>query len=60
MNTITKIMSGFGVVARKVCGRRGPTRPGTRPAAPDFVRRDFSAEAPDLLWCGETTEIETW
>lgn len=26
---------------------------------PDFVRRDFTAEAPDLVWCGDMTEIET-
>jgi len=30
-----------------------------RPAAPDFVRRDFSAEATELVWCGDMTEIET-
>ncbi|WP_406174384.1 DDE-type integrase/transposase/recombinase [Streptomyces sp. NBC_00996] len=30
-----------------------------RPAAPDFVRRDLTAEAPDLVWCGDMTEIET-
>ncbi|MFI0730257.1 IS3 family transposase [Streptomyces sp. NPDC021225] len=33
--------------------------PGKRPAAPDFVRRDFTAEAPDLVRCGDMTEIET-
>ncbi|MCX4759503.1 IS3 family transposase [Streptomyces sp. NBC_01275] len=35
------------------------TRPGKRPASPDFVRRDFTAEAPDLVWCGDMTEIDT-
>lgn len=59
MNTIAKIMSEFGLVARKVRRRRGLTRPGKRPAAPDFVRRDFTAGAPDLVWCGDMTEIET-
>lgn len=59
VNTIAKIMAELGLVARKVCRRRGPTRPGKRPAAPDFVRRDFTAEAPDLVWCGDMTEIET-
>lgn len=59
VNTIAKIMSEFGLVARKVRRRRGLTRPGKRPAAPDFVRRDFTAEAPDLVWCGDMTEIET-
>ena len=23
------------------------------------MRRDFTAEAPDLVWCGDMTEIET-
>ncbi|WP_373464495.1 DDE-type integrase/transposase/recombinase [Streptomyces sp. V4I2] len=39
--------------------RRGLTRLGKRQAAPDFVRRDFTAEAPDLVWCGDMTEIDT-
>ncbi|MFI6663128.1 DDE-type integrase/transposase/recombinase [Streptomyces sp. NPDC050523] len=37
----------------------GLTRPGKRPAAPDYVRRDFTAEATDLVWCGDMTETET-
>ncbi|MFF6787278.1 DDE-type integrase/transposase/recombinase, partial [Streptomyces sp. NPDC012510] len=59
VNTIAKIMAELGLVARKVRRRRGLTRPGKRPAAPDFVRRDFTAEAPDLVWCGDMTEIGT-
>ena len=59
VNTIAKIMAELSLVARKVRRRRGLTRPGRRPAAPDFVRRDFTAEAPDLVWCGDMTEIET-
>ncbi|MEU1276676.1 DDE-type integrase/transposase/recombinase [Streptomyces sp. NPDC005799] len=35
------------------------TRPGKRPAAPDFVRRDFTAEESDLVWAGDMTEIDT-
>lgn len=58
VNTVAKIMSEFGLVARKVRRRRGLTRPGKRAAAPDFVRRDFTAEAPDLVWCGDMTEID--
>ncbi|MET9388127.1 IS3 family transposase [Streptomyces sp. NPDC002928] len=59
VNTIAKIMAELGLVARKVCRRRGLTRPGKRSAALDFVRRDFTAEAPNLVWCGDMTEIET-
>ncbi|MBV7700186.1 DDE-type integrase/transposase/recombinase, partial [Streptomyces sp. TRM70350] len=32
---------------------------GKRPAAPDFVKRDFAAEEPDLVWAGDVTEIVT-
>ncbi|MBT2508588.1 IS3 family transposase [Streptomyces sp. ISL-98] len=59
VNTIAKLMAELGLVARRVRQRRGLTRPGKRPAAPDFVRRDFSAEDPDLVWCGDMTEIVT-
>jgi short subunit dehydrogenase-like uncharacterized protein len=59
VNTIAKIMAELGLAGRKARGRRGLTRPGKRSASPDFVRRDFSAEAPDLVWCGDMTEIET-
>ncbi len=52
VNTIAKIMAELGLAAWKVHRRRGLTRPGKRPAAPDFVRRDFTAEAPDLVWRG--------
>ncbi|MER5490626.1 DDE-type integrase/transposase/recombinase [Streptomyces sp. NPDC002490] len=30
-----------------------------RPAAPDFVKRVFTAEEPDLVWAGDMTEIVT-
>ncbi|MFD3558100.1 IS3 family transposase [Streptomyces sp. NPDC058686] len=59
VNTIAKLMAEFGLIARKVRRRPGLPRPGKRPAAPDFVRRDFTAEAPDLVWCRDMTEIET-
>ncbi|MFD7284195.1 IS3 family transposase [Streptomyces sp. NPDC059862] len=59
VNTIAKLMAELGLVARKVRRRRGLTQPGKRPAAPDFVKRDFTAERPDLVWCGDMTEIET-
>ncbi|WP_331751519.1 IS3 family transposase (plasmid) [Streptomyces globisporus] len=59
VNTVAKVMTELGLVARVVRHRRGLTRPGKRPAAPDFVKRDFTAEAPDLVWCGDMTEIVT-
>jgi transposase InsO family protein len=58
-NTIAQIMSENNWAARKVKCRRGLTRPGKRPVAPDLVRRQFTAVAPDVLWVGDVTEIPT-
>ncbi|MFK0050058.1 hypothetical protein ACIQU4_39320 [Streptomyces sp. NPDC090741] len=57
MNTVAKIMAELGLAGRKVRRRRGLTRPGKRPAAPDFVKRDFTTEEPDLVWVGDMTEM---
>lgn len=59
VNTVARLMAELGLAGRKVRRRRGLTRPGKRPAAPDFVRRDFTADAPDQVWCGDMTEITT-
>ncbi|MBF6303126.1 hypothetical protein IU459_37370 [Nocardia amamiensis] len=37
----------------------GTTRQGKRSAAPDLVRRQFTAIAQDVLWVGDVTEIPT-
>jgi putative transposase len=59
VNTVAKVMAELGLAGRKVRRRRGLTRQGKRPAAPDFVKRDFTAEEPDLVWVGDMTEIVT-
>lgn len=59
VNTVAKVMAQLGLVARVVRRRSGLTRPGRRPVAPDFVKRDFTAEEPDLVWVGDMTEIVT-
>lgn len=59
VNTVAKLMAELGLAGRKIRRRRGLTRPGRRAAAPDFVRRDFTAEEPDLVWAGDMTEIDT-
>ncbi|WP_345486106.1 IS3 family transposase, partial [Planotetraspora phitsanulokensis] len=59
VNTVAARMAELGLVARERCKPRGLTRPGKRPAAPDLVRRQFTAVAPDVLWCGDVTEIPT-
>lgn len=58
-NTVAKLMAELGLAGRAPKRRRSLTRPGKRPAAPDHVRRQFNAVAPDVLWCGDLTEIET-
>ncbi|WP_256098580.1 DDE-type integrase/transposase/recombinase [Streptomyces agglomeratus] len=59
VHTVAKLMAELGLVAWVVRRRSGLTRPGKRPAAPDFVKRDFTAEEPDLVWAGDMTEIVT-
>ncbi|GGI66853.1 integrase [Microbispora rosea subsp. aerata] len=58
-NTVATRMAELGLAGRPPRKRRSLTRQGKRPAAPDLVRRKFTAVAPDLLWCGDVTEIDT-
>ncbi len=55
----SSLPSELGLAGRAVRKRRSLTRQGKRPAAPDLVRRNFTAVAPDVLWCGDVTEIVT-
>ncbi|MFI1184089.1 IS3 family transposase [Streptomyces sp. NPDC020799] len=59
VNTIAKLMAELGLAGRVKRRRRSLTRQGKRPAAPDRVGRVFSAPEPDVLWCGDMTEIVT-
>ncbi|WP_432034355.1 IS3 family transposase [Streptomyces antibioticus] len=60
VNTVAEIMAELGLQGRKPPRRRRSlTRQGKRRAAPDLVHRRFDAVAPDLLWYGDMTEIET-
>jgi len=59
VNTVARLMAELGLAARTVRRRPGLTRPGKRPAAPDWLRRGFSAPAPDTVWAGDMTEIDT-
>ncbi|MDL5205327.1 IS3 family transposase [Streptomyces sp. ALI-76-A] len=59
-NTVAEIMAELGLQGRKPPRRRRSlTRPGKRKTAPDLVRRKFDAIAPNVLWWGDMTEIET-
>jgi putative transposase len=58
--TVAASMARQGLVARPKKRFRCLTRPDKRAVPfPDLVRRDFSAPAPDLKWCGDMTEIPT-
>jgi putative transposase len=58
--TVAASMSRQHLVARPKKRFRCLTRPDKRAVPfPDLVRRDFSAPAPDLKWCGDMTEIPT-
>jgi putative transposase len=59
VNTVAARMAELGLAGRPPRRRRSLTRPGLRPAAPDLVRRNFTAVAPDVLWCGDVTQIDT-
>ena len=58
-NTVARLMAELGLAGRTPKRRRSLTRQGRRPVAPDRVDRKFSAPAPDVLWCGDMTEIIT-
>lgn len=59
VNTVAQIMAEEGMQGRERPARRSLTRQGKRPAAPDLVDRQFTADAPDELWCGDVTMIRT-
>ncbi|MFF7987544.1 IS3 family transposase [Streptomyces sp. NPDC007901] len=59
VNTVARLMAELGLAGRKIRCRGGLTRPGKRPAFADLVRRDFTADASDQVWCGDMTEIAT-
>jgi putative transposase len=53
-------MARQGLAGRVRKRRKGLTRPDKRKQPfGDLVRRDFTAPAPDVKWCGDITEIPT-
>jgi len=58
-NTVAARMAEFGLAGRPPKRRRSLTRQGKRAAARDLVRRNFTAVAQDVLWCGDVTQIDT-
>jgi putative transposase len=60
VNTVADSMRRQGLAGRRRKRRRGLTRQDrSAPKFPDLVRRDFTAPAPNVRWCGDITEIPT-
>lgn len=58
--TVAKSMARQHLVARSKKRRKGLTRPDKRKRPfGDLVKRDFTAPAPNVKWCGDMTEIPT-
>jgi putative transposase len=58
--TVAKSMARQRLAGRVRKRRKGLTRPDKRKQPfPDLVKRDFTAPAPDVKWCGDITEIPT-
>jgi putative transposase len=59
-NTVADSMRRQGLQGRKPKRTRGLTKQDrAAPKFPDLVKRDFSAAAPNVKWCGDITEIPT-
>lgn len=61
VNTVAKRMKALGLVAKARPKRRSLTRPDkSAPVFENLLGRDFDPPAPDVVWCGDITEITTW
>jgi transposase InsO family protein len=59
-NTVADSMHRQGLFGRKPKRRKGLTRQDRKAAKfPDRLKRDFTAPAPNVKWCGDITEIPT-
>ena len=59
--TVERLMRTHGIVGCCNGKTQVTTRPGPSPmAAPDLVRRDFTADRPDQVWLSDFTYIRTW
>jgi transposase InsO family protein len=59
--TVERLMRAHGICGVGPAKTTKTTLPGERPvAAPDLVRRDFTASRPDELWLADFTYIRTW
>jgi putative transposase len=60
VNTVADSMRRQGLQGRKPRHSKGLTKQDkTAPKFPDLLKRDFTAPAPNVKWCGDITEIPT-
>ena len=60
VNTVAESMRRQGLQGRKPKRSKGLTRQDKKAAKfPDLLKRDFTAAAPNLKWCGDITDIPT-
>jgi putative transposase len=59
-NTVADSMRRQDLQGRKPKRRKGLTKQDRKaPKFPDLLKRDFTAPAPNVKWCGDITEIPT-
>jgi transposase InsO family protein len=59
--TVERLMRAHGIAGVGPAKTKKTTLPGARPvAAPDLVRRNFTASRPDELWLADFTYVRTW
>ncbi|MGH3504295.1 MAG: IS3 family transposase [Nocardioidaceae bacterium] len=60
VNTVADSMARQGLTARAKKRRKNLTRTDkTKRPFPDLLKRDFTADTPNVKWCGDMTEIPT-
>jgi putative transposase len=60
VNSVADSMRRQGLQGRKPKHSKGLTRQDRKaPKFPDLLKRDFTAPAPNVKWCGDMTEIPT-
>jgi len=58
---VWRLMQAAGLQGRHPKARKRTTVHGELPvSAPDLIKRDFTAPAPNTKWCGDITYIKTW
>ena len=59
--TVERLMRTHGIVGVGPAKTTKTTLPGEKPvAAPDLVKRNFTATRPDQLWLADFTYVRTW